>query len=158
MSFFFFFFQAEDGIRDLTVTGVQTCALPIYIFHPVQMDVTSNDGASGVVGRGRQSMRRWGIGEPLAFNADWIEGVINGCLLGGRGSRFFTDRRRELLLVHCHSWNGIARPVPAGWECWAIDAEDVDIIVHIPDCCLSTGRIVKQIIWMSVTVKVGRTH
>src|SRR5688572_31429718 len=29
MRFFFFFFQAEDGIRDLTVTGVQTCALPI---------------------------------------------------------------------------------------------------------------------------------
>src|SRR6266496_2713562 len=26
---FFFFFQAEDGIRDLYVTGVQTCALPI---------------------------------------------------------------------------------------------------------------------------------
>src|SRR5206468_4406871 len=26
---FFFFFQAEDGIRDLIVTGVQTCALPI---------------------------------------------------------------------------------------------------------------------------------
>src|SRR2546430_8026117 len=33
---FFFFFQAEDGIRDLTVTGVQTCALPIssLIGHP----------------------------------------------------------------------------------------------------------------------------
>src|SRR5207245_164631 len=29
LSFFFFFFQAEDGIRDATVTGVQTCALPI---------------------------------------------------------------------------------------------------------------------------------
>src|SRR2546429_4502312 len=27
---FFFFFQAEDGIRDVAVTGVQTCALPIY--------------------------------------------------------------------------------------------------------------------------------
>src|SRR5204862_2066758 len=27
---FFFFFQAEDGIRDLYVTGVQTCALPIF--------------------------------------------------------------------------------------------------------------------------------
>src|SRR2546430_9676741 len=26
-----FFFQAEDGIRDLTVTGVQTCALPIWL-------------------------------------------------------------------------------------------------------------------------------
>src|SRR5437867_10761215 len=31
--FFFFFFQAEDGIRDRTVTGVQTCALPISLAH-----------------------------------------------------------------------------------------------------------------------------
>src|SRR2546425_5324371 len=30
LSLFFFFFQAEDGIRDKLVTGVQTCALPIY--------------------------------------------------------------------------------------------------------------------------------
>src|SRR5437867_4264827 len=30
--FFFFFFQAEDGIRDRTVTGVQTCALPILSY------------------------------------------------------------------------------------------------------------------------------
>src|SRR3712207_1231310 len=31
--FFFFFFQAEDGIRDIGVTGVQTCALPIFTPH-----------------------------------------------------------------------------------------------------------------------------
>src|SRR5256886_5865580 len=31
LRFVFFFFQAEDGIRDLTVTGVQTCALPILM-------------------------------------------------------------------------------------------------------------------------------
>src|SRR6266545_2910674 len=30
MKFWFFFFQSEDGIRDKLVTGVQTCALPIY--------------------------------------------------------------------------------------------------------------------------------
>src|SRR2546430_16080403 len=30
----YFFFQAEDGIRDLTVTGVQTCALPISLSQP----------------------------------------------------------------------------------------------------------------------------
>src|SRR2546430_6354988 len=35
MILFFFFFQAEDGIRDLTVTGVQTCALPISREQPV---------------------------------------------------------------------------------------------------------------------------
>src|SRR5438105_9462914 len=31
MNIRFFFFQAEDGIRDPLVTGVQTCALPIYM-------------------------------------------------------------------------------------------------------------------------------
>src|SRR5690606_39833787 len=31
----FFFFQAEDGIRDFHVTGVQTCALPILIYQPL---------------------------------------------------------------------------------------------------------------------------
>src|SRR3712207_7259891 len=35
--FFFFFFQAEDGIRDIGVTGVQTCALPIC--HPSRMSI-----------------------------------------------------------------------------------------------------------------------
>src|SRR3972149_5069261 len=38
--FFFFFFQAEDGIRDLTVTGVQTCALPICFCRSC-LDLTS---------------------------------------------------------------------------------------------------------------------
>src|SRR5687767_15669549 len=33
MIFCFFFFQAEDGIRDKLVTGVQTCALPILTGH-----------------------------------------------------------------------------------------------------------------------------
>src|SRR2546430_13302694 len=34
-----FFFQAEDGIRDLTVTGVQTCALPISTARRERRDV-----------------------------------------------------------------------------------------------------------------------
>src|SRR6266496_1268667 len=38
---FFFFFQAEDGIRDLYVTGVQTCALPISSAPPVPISWTS---------------------------------------------------------------------------------------------------------------------
>src|SRR2546429_6956715 len=36
----FFFFQAEDGIRDVAVTGVQTCALPIYLLAPQGRDDT----------------------------------------------------------------------------------------------------------------------
>src|SRR2546427_12392134 len=46
----FFFFQAEDGIRDLTVTGVQTCALPISAsvrpepgsYSPMRIQFSSN--------------------------------------------------------------------------------------------------------------------
>src|SRR2546429_2700928 len=33
---FLFFFQAEDGIRDVAVTGVQTCALPISVIENVE--------------------------------------------------------------------------------------------------------------------------
>src|SRR5947209_15843553 len=39
--YFFFFFQAEDGIRDIGVTGVQTCALPICLF------TTGNENPGG---------------------------------------------------------------------------------------------------------------
>src|SRR2546430_13636116 len=41
----FFFFQAEDGIRDLTVTGVQTCALPIsFPYGTAPRDLYSGSG------------------------------------------------------------------------------------------------------------------
>src|SRR5207244_6453363 len=46
--FVFFFFQAEDGIRDDLVTGVQTCALPILLVAPSFENESSisNDGAT----------------------------------------------------------------------------------------------------------------
>src|SRR2546429_3782166 len=45
--FCFFFFQAEDGIRDVAVTGVQTCALPIYeVDHARDLEIRCEvDGA-----------------------------------------------------------------------------------------------------------------
>src|SRR2546421_723332 len=46
----FFFFQAEDGIRDLIVTGVQTCALPISANHPV-LDLQTGGGDAVVDAR-----------------------------------------------------------------------------------------------------------
>src|SRR2546430_3415047 len=46
--FFFFFFQAEDGIRDLTVTGVQTCALPISRFQHLRDALIFLDGYEAV--------------------------------------------------------------------------------------------------------------
>src|SRR5690606_41127622 len=41
---FIFFFQAEDGIRDFHVTGVQTCALPIYAWSKSRIREPSRSG------------------------------------------------------------------------------------------------------------------
>src|SRR3989454_12336770 len=43
---FIFFFQAEDGIRDYKVTGVQTCALPIYNF---AVELQNKPGSTGYI-------------------------------------------------------------------------------------------------------------
>src|SRR5438270_1869016 len=48
IAIFIFFFQAEDGIRDLTVTGVQTCALPIFAWGIHERDRTSGNGNAAV--------------------------------------------------------------------------------------------------------------
>src|SRR2546426_8867354 len=50
---FFFFFQAEDGIRDYKVTGVQTCALPIL--DVPESGGTAADGAGRPLGSGRRA-------------------------------------------------------------------------------------------------------
>src|SRR2546430_16713683 len=50
----FFFFQAEDGIRDLTVTGVQTCALPIWL-----PPLAAGAERGRRPGRTRARRRRW---------------------------------------------------------------------------------------------------
>src|ERR1035437_7121675 len=45
---FFFFFQAEDGIRDIGVTGVQTCALPICVARRRTKSVPMSGDAAGM--------------------------------------------------------------------------------------------------------------
>src|SRR5216683_5953632 len=64
----FFFFQAEDGIRDLIVTGVQTCALPIS---PLAREEVADRAAQAVVRDIVGAMRERGIeaAQPLVFTA-----------------------------------------------------------------------------------------
>src|SRR2546430_11166937 len=65
----FFFFQAEDGIRDLTVTGVQTCALPIYDLE-LQFQQALLPGKSGAeLPRGAVGARLEALVPPAALAA-----------------------------------------------------------------------------------------
>src|SRR2546430_7147508 len=86
----FFFFQAEDGIRDLTVTGVQTCALPIL----AELELRARPGAP-LAAR---------PGSPFARNRlphEWI--VIHGDIDRGPPSPSATPRglRRDTSAALC---------------------------------------------------------
>src|SRR2546422_3071055 len=83
LSVFFFFFQAEDGIRDVAVTGVQTCALPISLslstttrfaaaaqFLAAFTPIVSSPRAKTSSGSKERSRRRHGRREP-AIVARW---------------------------------------------------------------------------------------
>src|SRR5256885_4956084 len=81
----FFFFQAEDGIRDYKVTGVQTCALPIL----APPDRPSRIGGGGRAGPPSRP------GRALAVGA----GVRAGGGACGRSRR--RSRRREIGRASC---------------------------------------------------------
>src|SRR2546430_5416334 len=72
LSVVFFFFQAEDGIRDLTVTGVQTCALPISFLRELLQRLSSAPGIQLAAATDRLPLSgegNWGginiVGRPL---------------------------------------------------------------------------------------------
>src|SRR2546427_11815460 len=85
--FFFFFFQAEDGIRDLTVTGVQTCALPILAENP------SNAAASAA--RSLPAPEEWAASDAPFEPRCCVENPAD--LLFTTGT---TERRKGVLLSH----------------------------------------------------------
>src|SRR3989337_1421151 len=60
------FFKAEDGIRDATVTGVQTCALPIFI---AILPVVLSPAVVGMIWRTFMLAPEFGIVDYLAINA-----------------------------------------------------------------------------------------
>src|SRR5437870_8994298 len=88
---FFFFFQAEDGIRDGHVTGVQTCALPIWI--RVEGEVRS---ASEVADNIRDAVLEVRAGFNLARAAT---GVLPGILQEKR-----SEERRVGKECRCRWW------------------------------------------------------
>src|SRR5256714_5249562 len=79
--FFLFFFQAEDGIRDKLVTGVQTCALPISVNQN-----TTSDPADQTVCPGATANFSTTASGPGPFSFVWKKGAttLNNGDLGGR--------------------------------------------------------------------------
>src|ERR1039457_3902516 len=94
---FFFFFQAEDGLRDYKVTGVQTCALPIYCSRstgessrPIYSKrvskgygTTDIPGRCSTIWRSGMDQLKWQRLAPFEKLADMllkhVEGIVNYC-------------------------------------------------------------------------------
>src|SRR2546430_8130436 len=107
-----FFFQAEDGIRDLTVTGVQTCALPIFDVgalgepklkpHITRREVAAAAGADFdalVARRDRgETVAAMSKGAPMVLSRLVAERKIDGVISlgGGGGTAIATAAMRAL--------------------------------------------------------------
>src|SRR5438093_9533607 len=97
--FFFFFFQAEDGIRDWSVTGVQTCALPISAR---ASDPTIRCRRAGRVRSGARARRGWRATSP--------PGPARTSPGGGARGRSATRSEERRVGKECRSrWGGEAR-------------------------------------------------
>src|SRR3989475_9085131 len=93
----FFFFQAEDGIRDLTMTGVQTCALPISArccrLPQPSTDFRFGSERSGVLVRGEEGRQQWEQGlravqrDDVAAVLDQMAGEVVGDEIGRASCR-----------------------------------------------------------------------
>src|SRR5688572_32490689 len=85
-----FFFQAEDGIRDLTVTGVQTCALPIFI-GGLRRLLAPHDSNSFVRAQGQDERRTFGSARGVEQLGAWALTHRRG-RLGVSAMRVFGSR------------------------------------------------------------------
>src|SRR6266700_4257285 len=89
---YFFFVQAEDGIRDFHVTGVQTCALPISDPWGNHIGLTKGDGSGPPVSEGDNPPIDWveiGCAEPEKawdFYRDLFGWTIEGDMSGEDGA------------------------------------------------------------------------
>src|SRR5437762_2705186 len=126
-NYFFFFFQAEDGIRDTSVTGVQTCALPIsgdydqrrsllLVLHRRIVDrnrlVAGFARCPATLGPGRQLVAQADVGEgaahhhlvipaprPVRIEVYGLDAVLDQPLAGGTRCR---NRSRGRDVVRCN--------------------------------------------------------
>src|SRR5258708_28612240 len=84
---YFFFFQAEDGIRDDLVTGVQTCALPIWT-------PKGRIEMPGRVGRGQDQHAVVAAADAVEFGQELIDELSAAALPQVRPARARSEERR----------------------------------------------------------------
>src|SRR6266566_10053295 len=117
---FFFFFQAEDGIRDYKVTGVQTCALPIFgnfTTGAVSGVKFEDHNANGNKDAGDQGLGGWTI---RAYNASG--NVADSALTAGDGT-YTLDLQPGTYTICEVSQAGYTQSKPTNTLCKGLDTD-----------------------------------
>src|SRR5256885_9849221 len=102
-----FFFQAEDGIRDYKVTGVQTCALPISRLTRVHRRRHPSDGGGAVPPETEQGVSRRvlvvddekGIRDALRQVLEYEEIEVQACASGSEALRLYPEFQPHLVFL-----------------------------------------------------------
>src|SRR5256886_7261128 len=118
-SLFFFFFQAEDGIRDLTVTGVQTCALPIYPLDELIYDLANLDAGFRFCGEENRWAGRLAMVCQERFGLQSIPGYLEN------GSPLKYGSGAEQIVAAIHK-NPLSKH---GWVTELLGAGDIDRVI-----------------------------
>src|SRR5437762_11254323 len=94
----FFFFQAEDGIRDTSVTGVQTCALPIWQRAAHLERAGPNDvGELGADAFQWRNRRQFSFIHLISLNSDVLG--VEAVKPSGRSEEHTSERQSPMYLV-----------------------------------------------------------
>src|SRR5260221_12576023 len=113
---FFFFFQAEDGIRDHCVTGVQTCALPIFQY-PMRY----------AAAHGFAEVQNWPVdsqGKDLSVVHNQTDGPVSLFVHGSR-ENFMAVWHPRTNTGTAHFADYVELPAKKIWS-WGVDTDGLD--------------------------------
>src|ERR1017187_10592614 len=120
----FFFFQAEDGIRDTSVTGVQTCALPIWLPNTRTMFQRLDAGL-------RDAVRQGGRLAILVTDMDGFKQINDQ--FGHATGNLVLQETAEVLKQACRNGDCVARMGGDEFVLLLVDAEPFGVGERIRD-------------------------
>src|SRR3989449_11146058 len=147
-----FFFQAEDGIRDVAVTGVQTCALPICT-------LVRFDGAQLAAGGAPvPAVVLSGLGHPtaLAFDGDgslWVSDNVAQTIAKYRGADLTASGSPAPAVVLTETENAFPLPLGLAFDAdgnlWVANLQARNVVAFSPAQLAVTGAPTPQVVLSS---------
>src|ERR1022692_2376040 len=159
MSLVFFFFQAEDGIRDYKVTGVQTCALPISTGRPGQEPgfPGRSSGASlenPLFQSPQEKTSVCALRQPVPVSLCSSQ-AWDGCGWRGSTGQYEMGFKTDRVFEYASSGTGETTPIPLGHYRLPLRCQTI-MIVNLPISGSSTSNLIIEFLLSASKRRPGR--